>query len=75
MAFRWQADDGLTLNAGFVSWIGSFVKLESGPVLLRNPKALCFFMGGVRPTVSPLDPRMPTYFEQASHGLELLKDL
>ena len=75
MAFRWQDDDGPTLNVGFVSWIGSFVILESGPVLLRNPKALWFFMGGVRPTVLPLDPRMPTNFQQASHGLELLKDL
>ena len=43
MAFRWYADKGLTLNAGLVAlW---FIR-GSGPVLLRNPIALCFSGGG-----------------------------
>ena len=34
MAFRWRADDGLTLNVGLVAlWLFR----GSGPVLLRNP--------------------------------------
>ena len=39
MALRWRADDGQTLNAGFVIFRGS------GPVLLRNP----IFSGGQEP--------------------------
>ena len=36
MAFRWRADDGLTLNAG----LGAAIFRESGPVLLENPVVL-----------------------------------
>ena len=42
MAFCWRADNGLTLNSGFVAlWFVS----GYGPVLLRNP-IFCDFSGG-----------------------------
>ena len=68
MAFRWQADDGPTLNADLVAlW---FLR-ESGPVLPRNPIFLWvfffffffffFFLGGggvLDSCPPPLDPPM-----------------
>ena len=43
MAYRWRADDGPTLDAGFVAlWLFR----GSGPVLQRNPIFLWFFRGG-----------------------------
>ena len=42
MAFRWQANDGPTLNAGFVA-LG--LSRGSGPVFLRNPIAVIFQVG------------------------------
>ena len=55
MAFRWRADDGLTLNAGLVALL-----------FFRDPDQNCketlyffCFSGGSRPPVSPpLDPPM-----------------
>ena len=50
MAFRWQADDRPTLNAGLAAlW---FFR-GSGPVLLRNPIFLWFFFGGGPDPLSP----------------------
>ena len=50
MVFRWQADDGPTLNAGLVAmW---FFK-ESWPVFLRNPVCLWFFCGVRTPCPPP----------------------
>ena len=43
MAFRWRADDILTLNVGEVALC--FFR-GSGPVLLRNPIFLLFLRGG-----------------------------
>ena len=47
MTFRWRADDGQTLNAGFAAFCYS---RGSGPVLL--------FSGGSGPPAPCLDPRM-----------------
>ena len=57
MAFRWRADDGLTLNAGLVAlW---FFR-GSGPILQRVPIFLYFFRGGGPDSLPPppLDPHM-----------------
>ena len=42
MAFRWCADDGLTLNVGLVDL------MVSGPVLIRNPIFYDFSWVGVQ---------------------------
>ena len=49
MAFRWRADDGLTLNAGLVAFL---ISQGYRPVLLRNP--LAFFRWGRVRTPCPL---------------------
>ena len=54
--FRWRADDGPTLNAGFVA-LRTFRGYE--PVLLRNPIYTC-----TRPPPPQLDPRMDTEHRQ-----------
>ena len=48
MAFRWRADHGSTMNAGFVAlWL--FRGPGFWPVLLRNPICLWFFRGVLTP--------------------------
>ena len=49
MAFRWRADDGTTLNAGFVD---SRFSRKFGPVWLKKPICLRFLKGS-EPSVSP----------------------
>ena len=72
MAFRWPADDGLTLNFGLVAlW---FFR-GSGPVLLRN-SIFCNSSGsGLGPPVSslpPLGPRMRAGFPNYFHYFSLM---
>ena len=42
MAFLWRVDNGPKLNAGLVALC---IFRRSGPVMLRNPKFLCFSRG------------------------------
>ena len=54
MAFRWQADDGPTLNAG----LGSFVIFQGIRTSIAKKKTI-FFSGGPDPLFPhPLDPPM-----------------
>ena len=52
-AFRWRANDGPTLNVGFVAL--RFFR-GSGPVLLKNTLYFCDFSGGVPEPLSPPPP-------------------
>ena len=65
MAYRWRADIGPILNAGFVAlW---FYR-GSGPVLLRNSIFVRFFRGGGggQDALSPyLNPQMPRFYPTA----------
>ena len=56
MAFRWRADDGPTLNAGF----GSFVIFQGiRTSIAKKPYNFVIFQGGGGPgPLSPFDPPM-----------------
>ena len=55
MAFRWQADDGPTLYAGFVA-LRFFQGIRIS--IAKNTLYFCDFSGGPNPLSPPLDPPM-----------------
>ena len=58
MAFRWHADDGPTLNAGFGTWIS----------IVKKPYIFVIFQVVKTPSPKPpLDPPMELTFTESDH--------
>ena len=61
MAFRWRADDGPTLNAGFVIFKGIRTSIA------KETLYFCDFLGVSGPPVPPLYPHMALHLEVNNH--------
>ena len=61
MAFRWRADDGHTLNAGFVTlWFFHVIRNS----IAKKPYIIVIFQWGSGPPVSPFG-----FAHEATHGV------